>query len=92
MVYDTEYTNVEQVRNLLKECPIIMDYDSLSENVRELLFDINYHVDAMVGYADWHVNLKEPEEIYEGAFLGEEYWQRFKEAKSRIIRERGLHA
>ena len=78
MIYDSAYRNVQEVKKVKERCPVMVDFGHLSDEVAELLFDVHEHVDAMIGYADLYVHMKEPENIYDGAFLPEEYWERFK--------------
>ena len=83
MAYDTEYRNVAAVRAMVDECPVMLEFGGLSSDVKDLLFDAHEHIDAMVGYADWYVQRLEPPNIYDGAFLSQEFWTRWKEVSGR---------
>ena len=92
MIYDTEYKNVEEVKKMIENCPVMIDFGNLSEDVKDLLFDIHEYVDAMAGYADWYMLMKEPLQIYDGAFLDQDFWKRFEDVKSRTYKEQDIVA
>lgn len=81
MKFDHEFTNVQKVSQMIDGCPVLIDFSHFSEDVQELLFEVHDHVDAIAGYADWYINRKVPTRIFDGAFLGDDFWKKLRQLK-----------
>ena len=89
--FDNRFANVDQVNELVSQTPVLIEFVDLSEAVRDLIFEIHDHLDAIAGYADWYVHRKTPPNIYQGAFPTVGFFQRLDLVERGTTQAKDIH-
>lgn len=81
MIFDNEFRNIDAVKRMAENYPVLVDFNHLSPDVRDLLFDVHDHLDAMAGYADWYIRVLTPPAIASQAFINADFWKRLEQVR-----------